>query len=108
MRIPIEPLKPLDTLTPADVEVPDLDPVIATRSIRSNLPRLSGEGRAEHPGAGRPDETPEAPEPPAADYQGEDRRQGERRSEGKSALLDTRVRPDRRRQSAMSRIDLKV
>jgi len=104
MRIPIEPLNPLDKLTPADTDVPQVDPVIALRRISPNLPRFQG---ADGSTPGRPDVSDEV-QPAAVDYQGEDRRQGERRGDDKTGLLDTRVRRDRRQQLAKPKIDLKV
>lgn len=104
MRIPIEPLNPLDKLTPPETDVAQVDPVIALRRVNPNLPRFQGSD-------GTPAERPEASAdvlPAAADYLGEDRRQGERRGDDKASLLDTRVRRDRRRQMAKPKIDLKV
>ena len=104
MRIPIEPLNPLDKPTPGDNDVAQVDPVIAARRINPNLPRFQGSGGTV---SGRPGASDEN-QPATVDFQGEERREGERRGEGTPGLLDTRVRRDRRRQPAKPKIDLKV
>jgi hypothetical protein len=106
MKMPIEPLTSLEKLPVQSNEVRQTEPVMAARGIGAEAPsipfgmpspnrRPSAEATATNP-----DEAPA--------YSGEERRKGERRGDGKPALLDTRVRRDRRRRNSQAGVDLKV
>jgi hypothetical protein len=104
MRIPIEPLNAVEIAAPAESEdVRQTEAVVAVRRVRADLPK---------PNTGlaipRRQGTSEAAPVPDI-YQGEDRRQGERRVVSQPALIDTRARRDRRRASGASvRVDLEI
>ncbi len=105
MKLPIEPLSALEKLpVQPDGDVRQTEPVTAARSIGGEAPTVSygASPRRRRPGAGGdgPDDMPV--------YSGEERRKGERRLDSKPAMLDTRVRRDRRRQSRNAGVDLKV
>jgi hypothetical protein len=110
MRIPIEPLRVIETTSPSEQPVQQTEAMLAARRISSNLPRFS-------PDAPRAKKPPAHPDDPGEEdvvaevvpeYDGEERRQTERRAEAKPALLDTRRRRERRRQPVGTEIDLEV
>jgi|GEM_PF-3808290 len=111
MRLPSDPL-------------PSLDPIPETRQVNPTqpsplAPRVGDEGagqprpelppgrqrRTAHPGPEAQDQDAQALDIP---YQGEDRRQVERRVEEKDSLIDTRGRQDRRRRNNPNRVDFKA
>lgn len=108
MRFPTQPLNAVDRNIPMEAEVKQTEATLAARRIGTSLPR---------PFAAPPEARPKPPEEQSAkdetpaealEYQGEERRQAERRGDTKPSLLDTRARDDRRRQSAGSGINLKI
>ncbi len=111
MRIPIEPLNTLEKSTLTELDVKQTEPALAVRRIGANPPRHTPPNPNEKRQTGTTS-TPDEPSRQEAEvnlnYQGEDRRQAERRADGKPALLDTRVRLDRRRRPTGPKIDLKV
>jgi hypothetical protein len=106
MRIPVDPLNPLERLPPGEPDMRQAEAVHAVRPIGPGrqaqyLPGGGGKGgqaATEQQDAHQGD----------ADYAGEERRQGERRADSKPALLDTRIRRDRRKRQDKPRVDLKV
>lgn len=109
MRIPIEPLKVIETTSPSEPPVQQTEAMLAARRISSNLPRFSPDTpRAKRPAARPDDPEEEVVAEVLPEYDGAERRQTERRAEAKPALLDTRVRRERRRQPVGTEIDLKV
>ncbi len=111
MRIPIEPLNTLEKSTLTELDVKQTEPALAVRRIGANPPRHTPLNPNEKRQTGTTSTpTPDEPSRQEAEvtYQGEDRRQAERRADGKPALLDTRVRLDRRRRPTGPKIDLKV
>lgn len=104
MKLPIEPLSVLDKLPVQPSDVRQADPVTAARAIGPDRPGVPY-------GAPSPRRRPGAEGDAQGDvsaYSGEERRKGERRVDSKPAMLDTRVRRDRRRQSRDAGVDLKV
>jgi hypothetical protein len=109
MRIPIEPLNTLEKSTLTELDVKPTEPALAVRRIGANPPRHTPPNPSEKRQTGTtstPDES--SRQEAEVNYQGEDRRQAERRADGKPALLDTRVRLDRRRRPTGPKIDLEV
>lgn len=115
MRIPIEPLNTLEKSTLTELDVKQTEPALAVRRIGANLPRHTPPNPNEKHQTGTTSTSTPTPtldqlsrQEAVVTYQGEDRRQAERRADGKPALLDTRVRLDRRRRPTGPKIDLKV
>lgn len=106
MRIPIEPLPPLD---PAGIPESDVRTVEATGAVRRvgaevARPRDYVPGKARGAAWRAKDESTNAP----GEYQGAERRLQDRRVALKGALIDTRLRPDRRRVGKRAKVDIEV
>ncbi len=108
MRIPVDPLGALERATLSEpTDLPQTEAVTAARRIGTGLPTTQSPARP------RMQNLPKAQgevsnEVPPMEYQGEERRMGERRVRLNSSPLDTRVRADRRDKPARPRVDLKV
>jgi hypothetical protein len=111
MRLPSDPLPSLEQLKPAETDVRNVDPTSAARRIGNEAPRSALQDQ--RPGGGPQPSRPEnaAPETVVgvvAGYGGVERRRVSRRTMAKSALLDTRVLPDRRYVAKTGNVDVEV
>jgi hypothetical protein len=106
MRIPVEPLPPLDPAGALETDVRIVEAAGAARRVGAEAarPRDYVPAKARGPAWRAQEQAAESVD----EYQGTERRQSERRVVAKSALIDTRLRPDRRRQAKRAKVDIEV